>query len=313
MDDATTAGGVRSEEVLSLFEEGTSSEPLTAREVAEAVGCTRRTAYDRLRTLAARGELRTKKVGARARVWWRDHAADVPGPALAAADEPAADLVEAEFGSRSLAAAFVDWLASDGGIRFDVAQDLPLPDGRRLQYYTVTGTNPRAVTAAFESFPSIESVRLVSTVGDVNRIEILVADDSVTEAIWQYGGWVTGGGVRDGEYRITAEFPAGTDTEAVAAAVREVYADMRVVSTRTVPVSQSVWRSVADGLTDRQRTVLRLAYHAGYFDSPRQSTGDDLADRLGITRQTLHHHLRRAEHAVFEWLFEAGSQSASDQ
>jgi len=46
-------------------------EPLTASEVAAALECSRRTAYNRLKRLADRGLVASKKVGARGRVWWR--------------------------------------------------------------------------------------------------------------------------------------------------------------------------------------------------------------------------------------------------
>ena len=45
--------------------------PLTASEVAETLGCARRTAHRKLKRLAERGDLETKKVGARSRVWWQ--------------------------------------------------------------------------------------------------------------------------------------------------------------------------------------------------------------------------------------------------
>ncbi|WP_136603032.1 PAS domain S-box protein [Salinigranum halophilum] len=45
-------------------------EPMTASEVAEAVGCVRRTAHKHLSRLAEGSSVETKKVGARARVWW---------------------------------------------------------------------------------------------------------------------------------------------------------------------------------------------------------------------------------------------------
>jgi predicted DNA binding protein len=47
-----------------------------------------------------------------------------------------------------------------------------------------------------------------------------------------------------------------------------------------------------------------MAYHADYFEQPRKSTGDELADRLGITRQTFHAHLRKAQSTVFHAVFE---------
>lgn len=45
-------------------------EPLTNKEVAQRVGCSKPTAHNRLHELADEGRVHTKKVGANARVWW---------------------------------------------------------------------------------------------------------------------------------------------------------------------------------------------------------------------------------------------------
>nr|WP_255148870.1 bacterio-opsin activator domain-containing protein [Halorarius halobius] len=224
MDDTATTSHVTPEAVLAAFDDAAVGEPLTSREVAEAVGCSRRTAYNKLRRLASRGDLGTKKVGARARVWWHDPSMSGGSPRSRADDVVPASVdapthrVEVDFSSERLGVVFGLGTPPPARIRFDVAQDVPLPGRRRLQYYTVTGIGPRELTAAFEAFPSIESVRLLSTVGGVSRVEILVTADSVTEAIRGYDGRITGGVVDADEYRITARFPAGTDTAAVAAA-----------------------------------------------------------------------------------------------
>lgn len=59
-------------ETLRVFTTRDPSEPLTTPEVTESLDCGRRAAHKRLQTLVDRGELQTKKVGAGARVWWRD-------------------------------------------------------------------------------------------------------------------------------------------------------------------------------------------------------------------------------------------------
>lgn len=46
------------------------AEPLTASEVAEALGCSRRTALNKLNELEADTDVTSKKVGGRSRVWW---------------------------------------------------------------------------------------------------------------------------------------------------------------------------------------------------------------------------------------------------
>jgi HTH-type transcriptional regulator, bacterioopsin transcriptional activator and related proteins len=58
-------------ETLEVFERGERSAPLTATEVADAVGVSRRTAYERLQRLVDAGDLRTKKVSSSGRIWWR--------------------------------------------------------------------------------------------------------------------------------------------------------------------------------------------------------------------------------------------------
>jgi predicted DNA binding protein len=51
-------------------------------------------------------------------------------------------------------------------------------------------------------------------------------------------------------------------------------------------------------LTDEQREALVLAYERGYYDIPRQTTADELADELGITHQALSERLRRGHENI---------------
>lgn len=46
------------------------AEPLTASEVADELGCSRRTALNKLHELQSETSLKSKKVGGRSRVWW---------------------------------------------------------------------------------------------------------------------------------------------------------------------------------------------------------------------------------------------------
>lgn len=65
------APSVTPEDVLDVFAAREDpTEPLTASEVADALGCSRRTALDRLGELDEGGGVASKKVGGRARVWW---------------------------------------------------------------------------------------------------------------------------------------------------------------------------------------------------------------------------------------------------
>jgi len=85
------------EETLGVFAgDEKQCEPLTSSEVADELGCTRRTAYRKLDALTERGDVETKKVGAHSRIWWRPaERDDADGPAEAA-DPAGADDTAAE-------------------------------------------------------------------------------------------------------------------------------------------------------------------------------------------------------------------------
>jgi MarR-like DNA-binding transcriptional regulator SgrR of sgrS sRNA len=59
------------EDVTAVFEDRDDyAEPLTATEVANRLGCSRRTALNKLHRLQENTDLTSKKVGGRSRVWW---------------------------------------------------------------------------------------------------------------------------------------------------------------------------------------------------------------------------------------------------
>lgn len=55
---------------------------------------------------------------------------------------------------------------------------------------------------------------------------------------------------------------------------------------------------LAGQLTKRQLAVLSKAVDAGYYDSPRRTSTDRLADSFGLARTTFEEHLRKAEAKV---------------
>lgn len=55
-----------------------------------------------------------------------------------------------------------------------------------------------------------------------------------------------------------------------------------------------------DGLTDRQREALRIAYELGYFAIPRRASLEDIAAELGIAASSVSERLRRAQTELIE-------------
>jgi MarR-like DNA-binding transcriptional regulator SgrR of sgrS sRNA len=58
-------------DVTDIFESRDDyAEPMTASEIADLLGCSRRTALNKLHELQEQTDITSKKVGGRSRVWW---------------------------------------------------------------------------------------------------------------------------------------------------------------------------------------------------------------------------------------------------
>lgn len=78
------------EDVLEVFgAREDRAEPLIASEIADTLGCSRKTAYNKLRALEEDGDLTSKKVGGRSRVYWIPISSPIEGgESVAATDQP---------------------------------------------------------------------------------------------------------------------------------------------------------------------------------------------------------------------------------
>ena len=75
---------------------------------------------------------------------------------------------------------------------------------------------------------------------------------------------------------------------------------------RKESVRQDKIRTDADtsNLTQRQKEILEIAVQQGYYASPRDTSGAELAEQLDISSSTLHQHLRVIEHKVMHSFFQ---------
>lgn len=53
-------------------------------------------------------------------------------------------------------------------------------------------------------------------------------------------------------------------------------------------------------LSPRQRETIITAYELGYYDIPRETTTEEIADAIGVQRRTAEQHIRRAEDKLVE-------------
>jgi predicted DNA binding protein/PAS domain-containing protein len=178
-----------------------------------------------------------------------------------------------------------------------VERVIPLPDGQFVQYVEVEGVEPDEFAAAIERVPRYEGARHVGDRDGRNRFEITTTEPPIAGPVADHGGRVERVTIEEGELFVDAVLPRSADVRGVLHALRHEIPDVRLVHRRTRArgrVAAADVNESLDQLTDRQRTVFETAYFAGYFDWPRKSTAEEIADSVGISAPTFHQHLRHA-------------------
>ncbi|WP_181686969.1 bacterio-opsin activator domain-containing protein [Halorhabdus salina] len=183
-------------------------------------------------------------------------------------------------------------------------------DDALLCYVTVTDETSEAestIPGGAESIDGIANVRSVGTASPGERLEVEVDGSDPLVRVSTLGGSVREATYGSETAEIVVEFPPEGDVRRMVEAVRRDY-DVTVRAKHERERSATTAREFRDALderlTDRQRTVLRTAYLAGYFQSPRDSTAEEVADSLGITGSTLLYHLRASQRTLLDVFFE---------
>lgn len=155
----------------------------------------------------------------------------------------------------------------------------------------------REIEATFEADPEVRGVKLVDEVeGDyLLRVEWEADYKGIMRAIAETSVTLVSG-VGNSE-RWT--FQLRGDERADIAAFKEYCRDHDFPVTLTALHSLA---GLADGaeydLTETQREALVLAYERGYYQSPRDTTLEEIADELGITGQALGARLQGGIHRL---------------
>ncbi|WP_436347357.1 bacterio-opsin activator domain-containing protein [Natronorubrum sp. FCH18a] len=178
-------------------------------------------------------------------------------------------------------------------------------DETLLAYGSARGIDQETFAETVAETEGFSDVRFLAVRRDEFQFELVApAAVSLFETIATHGGRVQSATIDDGEFRFVVELSRGRDTRQMIELIKEQRDDVTYLAQRTSERSErseSGSNSVLeDDLTEKQRAALETAYFAGYFDWPRESTGEEISERLGIAPATFNQHLRTAERKFFD-------------
>ncbi|WP_227130671.1 bacterio-opsin activator domain-containing protein [Halorubellus salinus] len=210
-------------------------------------------------------------------------------------------IVELEFRHTDRDDPFVDLSASTGATA-NLKGVASTSDSSLTCYLEAAGVSGESFLEAATTHDLVEDVRLV-TEGDPSLFEITVASSAV-HTLSSAGATVKTFRVEEGEGRLVAEVAPDADLKALARAVESAYEETSVLSKRRVERSvqsgESFRKDLEDRLTERQQTAMETAFSAGYYEWPRESTAEEVAEAMDISSPTLHEHLRAGERKLLQ-------------
>lgn len=235
------------------------------------------------------------------------HLGEIVGHAIAASERKQAllsdELVELDFRIEDVFDAFDVPAELPGRISFEHV--VAAGDDDYVAFGAASAAGVDSLHALADVLPSWETVT-VHERDEGHTFELLLTDPPVLSTVASLGGYVDSAVIEDGDYRMTVVLAPSVDVRRLVDVVEKAYPDAEMLRRRQVERARDdpkrFQRDLLEELTDRQRATLETAHHAGFFEWPREASGEDVADSLGIAGPTFHQHLRGAQKVVFDAL-----------
>jgi PAS domain S-box-containing protein len=175
-------------------------------------------------------------------------------------------------------------------------------------YYTLREGVPDDVGSVAESALSGE-IEVVSTSEDAAVVERR-GSSWFGSLVSEHGGILRRGLATGETLELVVELPREADSRTIVERLQDDFPALELTAQRhhreTEPEPGALRGRLEQCLTERQYEALEIAHTMGYFDWPRESSGEAVANRLDITQPTVNKHIRLAEQKVIDLLFGQG-------
>lgn len=188
---------------------------------------------------------------------------------------------------------------------------VPQREGHLLCYLSLT-QEPEPVADSLDRAETVAFARVVGDFDGAGSLEIALEEETPLGTLAAQGVTIESGAFEAGRGRLVAELSPDEDVRRIADALAREF-DVQVLAKRErerdVTTRREFRDELREELTARQENALRAAFFADYFESPRESTAEEVAGALDITGPTLLYHLRAGQRKLLAEFFETTAQT----
>ncbi len=215
-------------------------------------------------------------------------------------------------------------LSFDGGVR-------QREDGVTI-FATVEGASAGAVVRAAEDLVAVDHARVLgadattgegrdgsstgddesetsgdgAATGEGGTVVLKLAGPFLASQLADHGAVLRHVEATPDRTRLLVEVPYGVDERKSADVVTSALTDVELRSKQTAERvhGHDVRSALLERLTDRQLEVVQFAYYGGYFEAPRERSGEEIAETLGISPAAFYQHNRTVQRKLFTLVFD---------
>jgi len=197
-------------------------------------------------------------------------------------------------------------LAEDAGCTLSYQGGVQQTTEGSSVFVTVDDAELEAVEDAASALVGIDDARRISVDGDSGVLQLELTQPFLALELADHGAVFRAATADPTATTLTIDVPETIDVRNITRMVGETFARVDLKSKQTLDhaTEHDIYAEFLSKLTDRQLEVVQTAYYSGFFESPRERTGEDVAATLGISPPAFYQHVRTVQRKLFTTLFE---------
>jgi PAS domain S-box-containing protein len=204
---------------------------------------------------------------------------------------------------------FLNAVASVAGQPVTYREITPEPGGSARVLFALDNPPVEEIMSLESEFVTVDSLTHIERGGE-QLFRATLSGQTVAATLLDCGAIPRNVVAVSDETRAVLRLSREIDVRVFLDRVRQQYPETELRSRQDVERTQAEGAAMAtaleEKLTDRQREVLLTAYESGFFESPRQTTGEQLAELLDLSQPTVTHHLREAQRRLYATMLDEG-------
>ncbi|WP_336022720.1 MEDS domain-containing protein [Halobellus salinisoli] len=180
-------------------------------------------------------------------------------------------------------------------------------DDESFHVFAGIDTPPEQLLDFVETAPVVETATVVTERESDYLYECAVTGDCFLEFLLEHNVVPKTLVANNESAHTVLDLPGEKSVSEFMHAFRRRYPEVELVSKnqreRTVRTPAGFRADIQQSLTQRQLETLKTAYFGGYFEWPRDTSTEELAEMLGVTHPTISRHLREAHRRVLTEIF----------